>query len=388
MNEDNIRPALGPVTTAQIEDTFGTNPYISFHAAVQEQVISKCNQTKTRSPSSQQKIPPKTQLLQDNRIPSILSPTIHMGILSSALKKQQVNTGLPFPISSGLGQDPLNSLGSVYPKAKAMPLEVPLPKLCISLLGNQSLTPHQLSLPSVPMMSSVFSNAVCTVATTAVTTPVSKELPLSQVDNRIVSHFDSNSIIFAKALMSTPPTALVSPSQKVVVQANQMAPGARPVQKVHSALASPRFSLLGNQSLMQSPAQRPVPMLSTKSLQQNMASCSPMSPIQGLEPPSYVAATAATNQSLGTLIRMGRSPELQDNVLPQAQTPVDGLISPSSAGSDVDFMEELLEGPSVAPDEDWVCNLRLIGDILEQHAAAQNATAQNADQVTQGAEEL
>jgi hypothetical protein len=51
-------------------------------------------------------------------------------------------------------------------------------------------------------------------------------------------------------------------------------------------------------------------------------------------------------------------------------------------------MEELLEGSSVAPDEDWVCNLRLIDDILEQHAAAQNATAQNADQVTQGAEEL
>lgn len=376
------------MTTAQIEDTFGTNPYVSFHAAVQEQVISKCNQTKTRSPSNQQKMPPKTQLLQDNWIPSVLPPTIHMDILSSTLKKQQVNTGLPLPISSGLGQDPLNSLGSACPKAKAMSLEVPLPKLCVSLLGSQSLTPHQVSLPSVPMMSSVFSNAVWTVATTAVTTPVSKASPVSQVDNRILSHFDSNSIIFAKALMSIPPTALESPSQKVVVQANQMAPGARPGQKVHSALASPRVSLLGNQSLVQSPAERPVPVLSTKSFQQSMASCSPMSPIQGLEPPSYVAATAATSQSLGTLIRMGTPPEPQDNVLPQAQSPIDGLISPSSAGSEVDFMEELLEGSSVAPDEDWVCNLRLIDDILEQHAAAQNATAQNADQVTQGAEEL
>lgn len=324
-------------------------------------------------------MPPKTELLQDNQIPRILPPTSHMGVLSSTLKKQQVNTGLPFPISSGLGQDPLNSLGSVCPKAKAMPLEVPLSKLCISLLGSQSLTPHQLSLPSVPMMSSVFSNAVWTVAAATVATPVSKESPLSQVDNRIVPHFDSNSIIFAKAPMSIPPTDLVFPSQKVVVQANQMARGARPSQKVCAALASHRFSLLGNQNLVQNPAQGPVPVLSTKSLQQSIASCSPMSPIQGLEPPSYAAATAATSQSLGTLIRMGTSPETQDNVLPQAQSPIDGLISPSSAGSEVDFMEELLEGSSVAPDEDWVCNLRLIDGILEQHAAAQNATAQNAD---------
>lgn len=90
-----------------------------------------------------------------------------------------------------------------------------------------------------------------------------------------------------------------------------------------------------------------------------------MSPIQGLEHPSYAAATAAISQSLGTLIRVGTLPELQDNVLPQTWSPVDGLISPSSAGSEVDLMEELSEGSSVAPDEDWVCNLRLIDDILE-----------------------
>lgn len=131
-----------------------------------------------------------------------------------------------------------------------------------------------------------------------------------------------------------------------------------------------------------------MPVLSTKSLQQSIASCSPMSPVQGLEPPSSAAATAATSQSLGTLIRTGTPPETQDNVLPQAQSPVDGLISPSSAGSEVDFMEELLEGSSMASDKDWMCDLRLIDNILEQHAAVQNATVQNADQVTQGAEEL
>lgn len=95
----------------------------------------------------------------------------HPQVISSEEAANQHRPSIP----SGLGQDPLNSLGSACPKAKAMPLEVPLSKLCISLLGSQSLTPHQLSLPSVPMMSSVFSNAVWTVAATAVAMPVSKE---------------------------------------------------------------------------------------------------------------------------------------------------------------------------------------------------------------------
>lgn len=329
---------------------------------------------------------PKTELLQDNLIPRLLPPSSHMGVCSSALKKQQVNTGLPFPISSGLGQDPLNSLGSVCPKAKAIPPEVPLPKLCVNHLGSQPFTPHQLSLPSVPIMSLVFSNAVSAVAAAAVATPISKESPLSQVDTSMLQCCDNSTILFAKAPISVPPIALALPSQQAVVQANQIAPGARPGQKVPAALVGPRFSLLGNQNLVQSPAQGPVPaVLSTMPLQQSMASCSPLSPVQGLEPPSYVTAIAATSQSPGTLIRASTSPEPQDNVLPQAQSPTDGLISPSSAGSEVDFVEELLEGSSVAPDEDWVCNLRLIDDILEQRAAAPNAAAQNAEQVTQGA---
>ncbi|XP_041497123.1 mastermind-like domain-containing protein 1 [Microtus oregoni] len=274
---------------------------------------------------------------------------------------------LPSCDAAGLGQDPLNSLGSVCPKAKAMPPEVPLPKFCVNHLGSQSFTSHQLSFPSVPMMSLVFSNAVWAVAAAAVATPVSKKSPLSQVDICMLQSF---------------------PSQRAVVQANQIAPGVRPGQKVPAALVGPRFSLLGNQSFVQSPAQGPVPVLSTTPLQQSMASCSPLSPVQGLEPPSYVAAIAATSQSPGTLMRASTSPEPQDNVLPQAQSPTNGLISPSSAGSEVNFVEELLEGSSVAPDEDWVCNLRLIDDILQQRAAAPNATAQNAEQVTQGAEEL
>lgn len=118
-----------------------------------------------------------------------------------------------------------------------------------------------------------------------------------------------------------------------------------------------------------------------------------MSPIQGIEPPpSYVAAAAtataasatAVSQSPGPFNRMGFPLELPpSDFLPQPEHPLNDLISPPDC-SEVDFIEALLKGPGMNPDEDWVCNLRLIDDILQQHHAfSQNATAKNAGQVTQ-----
>lgn len=123
-----------------------------------------------------------------------------------------------------------------------------------------------------------------------------------------------------------------------------------------------------------------------------------MSPIQGIEPPpSYVAAAAAAaaatfaitaSQSPGPFNRMGPPTELPPyDFLPQPQPPLNDLISPPDC-SEVDFIETLLKGSSMSPDEDWVCNLRLIDDILEeQHAAAQNVTAQTAGQVSQNSQD-
>uniref|UniRef100_A0A2I3RKU3 Mastermind like domain containing 1 n=1 Tax=Pan troglodytes TaxID=9598 RepID=A0A2I3RKU3_PANTR len=351
------------------------NAYISQQMspfeAVQEQVTSKCSRIKTSPPSSKHLMPPRTGLLQNNLSPGMIPLTRHqscegMGVISPTLgKRQGIFTSSPqCPILSHSGQTPLGSLGSVcqhMQSPKATPPEVPLPGFCPSSLGTQSLSPHQLRRPSVPRMPTAFNNAAWVTAAAAVTTAVSGKTPLSQVDNSVQQHFDSNSI-FAK---------------------------------VSAALANnPSFSLLGSQSLRQSPVQGPVPVANTtKFLQQGMASFSPLSPIQGIEPPSYVAAAAtaaaasavAASQFPGPFDRMDIPPELPPaDFLRQPQPPLNDLIlSPDC--NEVDFTEVLLKGSRVSPDEDWVCNLRLIDDILEQHAAAQNATAQNSGQVTQDA---
>uniref|UniRef100_A0A2R9CNX0 Mastermind like domain containing 1 n=1 Tax=Pan paniscus TaxID=9597 RepID=A0A2R9CNX0_PANPA len=351
------------------------NAYISQQMspfeAVQEQVTSKCSRIKTSPPSSKHLMPPRTGLLQNNLSPGMIPLTRHqscegMGVISPTLgKRQGIFTSSPqCPILSHSGQTPLGSLGSVCQhrqSPKATPPEVPLPGFCPSSLGTQSLSPHQLRRPSVPRMPTAFNNAAWVTAAAAVTTAVSGKTPLSQVDNSVQQHFDSNSI-FAK---------------------------------VSAALANnPSFSLLGSQSLRQSPVQGPVPVANTtKFLQQGMASFSALSPIQGIEPPSYVAAAAtaaaasavAASQFPGPFDRMDIPPELPPaDFLRQPQPPLNHLIlSPDC--NEVDFTEVLLKGSRVSPDEDWVCNLRLIDDILEQHAAAQNATAQNSGQVTQDA---
>uniref|UniRef100_A0A2K5PHG2 Mastermind like domain containing 1 n=1 Tax=Cebus imitator TaxID=2715852 RepID=A0A2K5PHG2_CEBIM len=353
------------------------NAYISQQMsqfqAVQEQVTSKCSRTKASPPSSQHMMPPRTGLLQNNLSPEIIPLTRHqscegMGVISPNLGKQQgIFASSPhFPMPSHSGQTPLDSLGSVCQHTqspKATPPEVPLPGFCPSPLGTQSLSPHQLRQPSVPRMPTVFNNCVWVTAAAAVTTAVSGKPPLSQVDNSVQQHFDSNSI-FAKAPVTVP---LVAPA---------------------AALANnPSFSLLGSQSLRQSPVRGPVPVTNTtKFLQQGMASFSPLSPIQGIEPPSYVAVAAtaaaasavAARQFPGPFNRMGTLLELPlADFLPQSQPPLNDLISPPDC-NEVDFIDALLKGSSVSTDEDWVCNLRLIDDILEQHAA-------NARRVTQDA---
>ncbi|XP_075855790.1 uncharacterized protein LOC142861050 [Microcebus murinus] len=374
--------------------------------AVQEQVTSKCSQTKASPSSSQHMMPPQTGLLQKNLSPGMIPPTRHQshedaGMISPTTGKQRgiFNSSPQFPIPTRSGQNLLSSLGSVcrhMQNPKANPPGVPLPGFCPSLLGRQALSPHQLRQPSVPTMPTVFNNAGWVAVAAAVTTAVLREPHPNQADNSIQQHFDSN-LIFAKAPMRVPSIAPAFLSQQAVVPPNQMALGGRPGQKLSPALANSSFSLLGNQSLRQSPVRGPVPVLSTtKSLQQGMASFHPMSPIQGIEPPSYMAAAAAAaadsaitaSQFPSPFNRMSTPLELPpNNVLLQPQLPLCDLISPPNC-SEVDFIEGLLKGSSVSPGEDWVYNLRLIDDILEQHAAAPNATAQNAGQLPQNAGEL
>lgn len=341
---------------------------------------------------------PRAELLQNNLSPGMIPPSRHQshgGMISPTPGKKQgiFNSSPLFPISSRSGQNPLGSLGSVcqYTQMpKASPSGVLLPRFCPSPLGSQPLSPHQLRQPCVPRMSTLFNNATWVAAVTA-NPAVSREPPPSQVDNSTQQQFNSNSI-FAKTPVRFSPIAPAYPSQQAVVPPNQGNPEDRPGQKVNAALANPNFSL------RQSPERGPVPVLNaTKSLQQGIDSFGPMSPIQAIEPPpSYVAAAAAAaaasaitaSQSPGPFNRIGPPTELPPyDFLPQPQPPLNDLISPPDC-NDMDFIEALLKGPSTSPDEDWVCNLRLIDDILEeQHAAAQNAAAQNAGRVTQNSQD-
>uniref|UniRef100_A0A671EFE7 Mastermind like domain containing 1 n=2 Tax=Rhinolophus ferrumequinum TaxID=59479 RepID=A0A671EFE7_RHIFE len=367
--------------------------------AVQEQITSNCSRTKASPPSNQHMMPPRAGFLQNNLSPGMIPPRRHQsheGMISPTPGKRQgiFNSSPPFPIPLRSGQNLLGSLGSVCRHTqmpKAVPLGVRLPGFSPSPLGSQSLSPHQLRQPCMPRMPTMFSDAAWAAAAAVAATPVVlREPPPSQVNNSIQQHFDSNSI-FAKAPMRVPLVAPACPSQQAVMPPNQGTPGGRPGHKVSAALANPRFSL------RQSPVRGPVPVLNvTKSLQQGIASFGHMSPIQGIEPPpSYVAAAAAAaaassiaaSQSPDPFNRMDTSRELPPYYfLPQPQPPLKDLISPPDC-SEVDFIEALLKGPGVSPDEDWVCNLRLIDDILQQqHAAAQNAAAKNAGQVTQNSQ--
>lgn len=349
--------------------------------AVQEQVTSKCSQTKASPPSSQPMMPPRGGLLPKNLSPTMIPPTRHQspegrGLASPTPGKQQeiFHCSPPFPIPSHAGQNPLGGLGPGCRRLqipKASPSEAPLPGFCPRPPGSQSPSPHQLRQPRVPRMPAALNRGP----------------PLGHVDDSDPQHFESNSVL-AQAPTRLPLVAPAFPSQ-AGGPPNQVAPGGRPGQKVNAALLNPCFGLLGNQSPCQSPVRGPVPVLSaTKSPQQGLASFAPLSPIQGIEPPSYVVAAAAAaaatafaiaaSQSPGPLGRMGAPPELPPyGFLPPPQPPLDGLISPPDC-SEADFIEDLLKGPSVSLEGGWVCNLRLIDDILEEHAAATEAGAAEA----------
>ncbi|XP_054437785.1 mastermind-like domain-containing protein 1 [Pteronotus mesoamericanus] len=358
---------------------------------VQEQVTSKCSQTKASPPYSQHMMPPRAGFLQNNLSPGMIPPSRHQsheGTISPTLGKKQgiFNSSPLFPIPSHAGQNPLGSLGSVCQHTqmpKASPLGVLLPRF------SQPLSPHQLRQPCVPRMSTMFNNT--TWAAVAMSTPVvSREPTPSQVDNSIQQQYDRNSV-FTKVPTGVSLVAPACPPQQAAGPPSQGTPGSRPSQMVNAVLTNPNFCL------RQSPVLGPVPVLNTaKSLQQGKASFGPMSPIQGIEPPpSYVAAAAtdsaasaiAASLSPGPFNRMGPPSELPPyDFLPQAQPLLNDTISPPDC-SEVDFIEALLESPSTSPDEDWLCNLRLIDDILEeQHADAQNAAAQNAGLVTQNSQ--
>nr|KAF6435935.1 hypothetical protein HJG63_012920 [Rousettus aegyptiacus] len=354
--------------------------------AVQEQVNSKCRRTKASLPSSQHMMPPRAGLLQNDLSPGMFSPSEQQShedmILKSPGKEQGMLSYSPrLPIPSSPGQNPLGSFGFVCQHTqmpKATPSGMPLTGFYSSSLGSQPLSPYQLRQPCVPRMHPMFNDNTWAAAAAAATPVVSRERAQSQVDNSFQQHFDGN-LIFAKAPVRVPLVAPACPSQQAVMPPSLGVPGVRPGQ---------------------TPVQVPVPILdATKSFQQGIVSFGPMSPIQGIEPPlSYVAAAAAAaTTSTASAIAISQSPGPSNAMgLPSKLLTHDFLLQPSLNDpivapdyDEVDFTDAVMKDPGASPNEAWTCNLRLIDDILEQqHAAAQNATARNAGQVTQNSQNI
>ncbi|XP_060263473.1 mastermind-like domain-containing protein 1 isoform X2 [Ovis aries] len=350
--------------------------------AIQDQVISKCSRTKASSPPSQCMIPPRAGLLHSSLSSGMASPIRQQS-------QEIFSFRPPFPTPSQLGHNPLGSLGSIYQHMgipKAAPAGVPLPRFYARPLGSQALGPHHLRQPHMSGVSTVLHSTSWVVAAASLHTPVLREPPLNQAAHGMQQHYDS-SAIFAKALVTTSLEAPVFPLQQAVVSPSRVALEGRPSQKVGPAPAKPSFSLLGNNSVRQSPVQGPVPTPhATKSLQKSMVSFGPESPIQAIEPPSSVAAAAAPS-----IVAAGQSPASPCDRTgspseSSSQSPLDDLISLPDC-SEVDFDTFMMDSTE-SPDEDWMGNLRLISGTVEDQAADKGAKAQSVGHVPQNADKL
>ncbi|XP_065772449.1 mastermind-like domain-containing protein 1 isoform X1 [Muntiacus reevesi] len=360
--------------------------------AIQGQVISKCSRTKASSLPSQRMIPPRDGLLHSSLSSGMASPIRQqsqetMRMFSPTPCRQQgiFNFSPQFPTPSQLGHNPPGSLGSIYHHMgmpNAAPAGVPLPRFCPSPQGSQALGPHQLRQPHISGMSTVLHSTSWVVTATSLHTPVLGEPPPSQAAHGMQQYYDTRAI-FTKTLVTTSLEAPVFPLQQAVVSPSQVAPEGRPSRQVGADPTKPSFSQLGKQSPVQGPVPTPH---ATKSLQQGMVSFGPESPIQAIEPPSSVAAAAATSivaagqSQASPCDRTGNPSELS------SQSPLDDLISlPECSG--VDFIDALMDSTE-SPDEDWMGNLRLISSTVEDQATDEGTEAQSAGDVPKNADKL
>lgn len=224
------------------------------------------------------------------------------------------------------------------------------------------------------------------VTATSLHTPVLREPPPSQAAHGMQQHYDTRAI-FTKTLVTTSLEAPVFPLQQAVVSPSQVAPEGRPSQQAGAAPAKPSSSQLGKQSVRKSPVQGPVPTPhATKSLQQGMVSFGPESPIQAIEPPSSVAAAAATSIVAAGQSQASPCDRTGNPSESSSQSLLDDLISlPECSG--VDFIDAFMDSTE-SPDEDWMGNLRLISGTVEDQAADEGAEAQSAGDVPKNADKL
>ncbi|XP_043830267.1 mastermind-like domain-containing protein 1 isoform X2 [Dromiciops gliroides] len=222
-----------------------------------------------------------------------------------------------------------------------------------SSLANQSASPHQLRQPTMARISNMYPNS----SPQAWISTVASRMPSQGQIDTSIQQFSTNPLFSKQNVRSNLTGQQFSPQS--VIPPNQIAPGVRQIPKVSVGQSAQSINLLTTQSLRQSLTRTPLPAMNVmKPIPQSVSSFNPISPAQGIEPPSY----PVTSQASGTFSRMGASAELpQYDFGPQQN---DSMLPDSC--SETDFIDSLMKSSS-NNDEEWLNNLRMIDDILGQH---------------------
>lgn len=301
--------------------------------AAQEQVIFKRSRPTANPVSSHHVIPPRAGMIQQQHL---------------------CYSGIRVPIPSH----------PVCPHtfmARAVPPGAPLSGFCPASLGIQHPSPNQLRVPPSAIPATTMISSAMWMVTATTTHEISRAPSMSQVvTHNIRQHFHSRAIFTQAAggapAFPAPPPAF--PAQPSAVPPNETATRGGPNKNLN-ARAEAGLSPVGGKS----PVQASVPVLTVPTAPEQGLACSdPRSPIQAIEPPSSVAAAATA--ATASAVAASQSPEQ-----PKAQSPFsdDALLLPD--GCELQLLQELFEGPREVPDDPWLCDLRMIDDILGQHAA-------------------
>ncbi|XP_068919124.1 mastermind-like domain-containing protein 1 isoform X2 [Petaurus breviceps papuanus] len=336
---------------------------MSQFSTMPQQMPSDCGQSMPAPTPNPRRMPSTPGILQSALTPAISSTTGNqsaggMVMIPQTQGKQQgiFPSGSDFNVSMRQNQTSasLSSVSqTVHSSHSAIKPGMTLTGFSSSSLANQSASPHQLRQPNMPRISNMYPNS----SPQAWISTVASRMPnQSQIDTSI-QQFSTNPLFSKQNVRSNLTGQQFSPQS--VIPPNQIAPGVRQIPKVNVGQSAQSLNILNSQSLRQSLTRTPLPAMNVmKPIPQSVSSFNPISPAQGIEPPSY----PITSQASGTFSRMATSAELpQYDFVPQQND----SILPDSC-SETDFIDSLMKSSS-SNDEEWLNNLRMIDDILGQH---------------------
>ncbi|XP_027700882.1 mastermind-like domain-containing protein 1 isoform X1 [Vombatus ursinus] len=360
MQQEKQRPNVMAVPSDQ------RTPFLcqqmSQFSTMPQQMTSDCGQSMPTPSPNPRRMPSTPGILQNTLTPGISSTTGNqsaggMVMIPQTPGKQQgiFPSGSDFnvPMRQNQTSASLSSVSqTVHSSHSAIKPGMTLTGFSSSSLANQSASPHQLRQANMPRISNMYPNS----SPQAWLSTVASRMPnQSQIDTSIQQF--TNPLFSKQNVRSNLTDQQFSPQS--VIPPNQIAPGVRQIPKVNVGQPAQSLNMLNSQNLRQSLTRTPLPAMNVmKPIPQSVSSFNPISPAQGIEPPSY----PITSQASGTFSRMGASAELpQYDFGPQQNE----SILPDSC-SETDFIDSLMKSSS-NNDEEWLNNLRMIDDILGQH---------------------